>query len=122
MLCKKPEQRELEKYLSEPISKWGWDPTITAEQAQRAKEALRRTLERAKECLPKTRHVFIGMLDRPMHDCDKGYLSHLLRLRKSLQKASWNEACDELSHVLHFYHIEDGRILNQIIVTLEEFL
>lgn len=45
MLCKKTEQRELEKYLSEPISKWGWDPTITAEQAQRAKEALRRTLE-----------------------------------------------------------------------------
>ena len=122
MRRKKPDHWELEQYLGEPVANWGWDPHITREQARQAKAALERTLDRARERLPDTCHVFIGQQDRPLHDCDKGYLSHMVRLRTCLKKASWNEACDELSHVLHFYHIEDGRVLNEIIATLEEFL
>ncbi len=122
MFHRKITNTELEEYLREPIYKFGWDPQITPEELAQARAALEETLARARKMRPRTHHVFIGRHDWVLHDCDRNYLRQLLAVRRSLAKKQWNDACGELIDVLHFFRIEDGRVLNEIISLLEEFL
>jgi len=119
MFCLWLTQRKVAKYLSEPIRKWGWDPFISEEDKALAKSALKETLRRAKAILPRTRHVFIGEHDYPLHDADRNYLKLLLIVKRALEHKRWNDACNELTDVINLYHVEDRRILNEIIGLLE---
>lgn len=117
--------KEAEEILSAEIEKvrqWRSEPLTTAEEAEQAKNALRLTMLRAKELLPRAGHIFIGTHDWVLHDCSISYLRRLLCLRNCLKSGRWNDACSDLSSVIHCFHIEDGRILNEIIAALEEFL
>ena len=119
MICLWLTQRKVAKYLSEPIRKWGWDPLISEEDKALAKSALKETLRRAKAILSRTRHVFIGEHDYPLHDADRNYLKLLLIVKQALERKRWNDACNELTDVINLHHVEDRRILNEIISLLE---
>lgn len=108
--------KSLEEYLSSPLEK------NSSSESEKAKEALLETLRRSKQMLGKTHHVHIGLYDRPFHDCDINYLRSLMRVKKDLVQKKWSAACSDLQDVLHFYEINDGRILNEIIRLLEEYL
>lgn len=101
-------------FLSAPLK------TAPFNEPEQAKTALQEVLERAKAVLPNTHLLTIGLHDRPFHDCDPHYLRLLLQVKKDLKQKRWNAACTDLQDVLHFFQIEDGRVINEIVHLLEE--
>ena len=119
----KRNHHNIEVLLREPIwritHEYGAD--WQKENAQ-AKAALRDTLNLARKILPRCRKIFIGRNDFTLHDCDGFYLEQLLFLKHFLASGDYIQACEQLVDVLHYFHIEDRRILYQLIRLLEDYL
>lgn len=109
---------KLEKSLSAPIK----ELRRTGDDPLAARAALKEVLDRAERALPKAGHTFIGQNDAPLHDASSRYLLCLYKVRKDLYQNDWVNACGDLLSVLHCFHIEDGRVLNEIVHLLEAFL
>ena len=122
MFRKKIDHRGLEQQLRAPIASYHWDTLAGPEYEAGARVALLEMLKIAKKQLPRTQIVFIGRDDVPLHDANPNYLELLLRIRKFMATGQWVKTCEDMVDVLHFFHIEDRRILGNIILTLEEFL
>lgn len=112
----------LKEYLSSPLKESSPELDISPSANQQAKALLLETLRRAKQMQHRTGHVHIELYDRPFHDCNSEYLRSMLRIKRDLAQQQWNAACNDLQDVLHFYQINDGRILNEIIQMLEGYL
>lgn len=115
-------RQDLEQLLKEPIRSHHWEPQLSPQQEAAAKAALLELLRLSKAQLPRTRRVFIGRDDAPLHDGSANYLESLLRVRSFMATGQWTKACEDMVDVLHFFHIEDRRILGNIIATMEEYL
>ncbi len=114
MICfrKRLKETEAKDLLSAAISS----------DSQDAHLALRAVLNQARAIRPYACHVFIGDSDLVFHNADRCYLSNMFRIRQALQAGKWGQACEDLTGVISCYHVEDARILTDIISTLEEFL
>lgn len=121
-MADKIDRWELEKILKEPIKSHHWEPQLSSQQEAAAKAALMELLELAKRYLPRTRNVFIGRDNTPLHDGNANYLRLMLQIQSFMESNQWVKACEDMVDVLHFFHIEDRRILGNIIATMEEYL
>ena len=119
MFCLWLTQRRVAKYLSEPIRKWRWDPLISEAGIEPAKSALKETLRRAKSIFPRSHLVFIGQHNYPLHDNSNKYLLLLIKFDQAMLENRWNDACNTLLDMIQSFHIEDRRILNEIIHLME---
>lgn len=123
MFSRKLTQHKVEFYLSGPIRKWFIRPPIDPPlNGDLVKKSLQSLLRRAQRIFPRSQIAPINICDRPLHDCDANYLWHLMRLDEHLENKRWFEACDLLSDMLHYYHVEERRILGTIISVLEAHL
>lgn len=114
---------EVETYLRIPIRKWIVMPSINPPlKSALVKSSLQVLLLRAQRLFPKTVVTRINVYDRPLHDCSSNYLWHLITLEKHLSNERWFDACDLLVDMLHYYHVEDRRILGTLISILEKYL
>lgn len=123
MFRRKINHRDAEQYLSDPICTVYHEIGCSEELENRhAKAALRVTLNRAREIFPHCKQVFIGENDFTLHDADPKFVTLLLRFKGYLQTQQYVKACEECVDVLHFFRVEDKRILHIVITLLEEFL
>lgn len=122
MFQRKIDRQTAEIYLRTPICmirhEYGSDEQLEDLQA---KAALRQTMIRAREILPRCRQVFIGQRDLTLHDLDVRFVK-LLGMIRYLETGQYVKACEECVDVLHFFHVEDRRILSILISLLEEYL
>ena len=123
MFQRKIDRQTAEIYLRTPICmirhEYGGDKELEDLQA---KAALRQTMIRAREILPRCRQVFIGQRDLTLHDLDVRFVKLLLGMTRYLETGQYVKACEECVDVLHFFHVEDRRILSMLISLLEEYL
>lgn len=123
MFRKKLTHRQVEIYLRAPIRKWIAKPSINPPlNGALVKDSLQIVLRRAQQLFPKSEVTQINVYDRPLHDSSPNYLWHLLTLEKHLSCERWFEACDLLIDMLHYYQVEDRRILGTLISILEKYL
>ncbi len=122
MFRRKLRHREAELYLSEPLVYLYRASSPFYNDDEAAKAALRETLNRARKLMPQTCHVYIGQSNLTLHDSNIQYLASLLSIKHCLQNAQWFDACSDMMDMLHYFHVEDGRVLNTIISLLEEYL
>lgn len=115
-------KQKLEAYLREPLKGNTYEPDPYKKQLGKSRLALLEFLRRAKEMLPRTRHVYIGKDDGVCHDFSGEYLRRMFELQQHLMRKCWDDACSDLVGVIHLYHVEDGRILYSIITLLEEYV
>lgn len=114
---------QAETYLRTPIRKWIAKPSINPPlNGALIKQSLQTLLRRAKHLFPRSGVTRIYVYDRPLHDCSPNYLWQLMMLEKHLSSGRWFEACDILIDMLHYYHVEDRRILGTLISILEVYL
>ena len=119
----KRNHHNIEVLLKEPIRRISHEYGADREKENaQAKAALRNTLNLARKILPRCRKIFIGRTDFTLHDCDGFYLEQLLFLKQFLASGDYIQACEQLVDVLHYFHIEDRRILYLLIRLLEDYL
>lgn len=106
--------------LAPLVKPWQWSEVGSQVTIGMAKKDLQEFVRRAKRLLPKA-----AVYDfEPLARCEKGeaYLRQMLVVKRYLDEQRWDNACHELYDVVHFYRIQDRRILYTIIKLLEAYV
>lgn len=106
--------------LAPLIKPWQWSETGSPATIGMAKKDLYEFVRRAKELLPIAKVYDF----EPLAASEGGdtYMMQLLSVMRQLDEKRWDNACHELYNVVHFYCVQDRRILYTIICLLEAYI
>ena len=109
--------KKLKDYLTEPVREALRKEYVFPEEQEQLRQCLTEALGRAKE-IASSLNGHCSYKEAP-YLAESQYFGRMYRLKQFLMRKDWSGACSELISVVHYFHVEDHRVLDELIFIME---